>query len=424
MKNLKGEKLKGFTLILTLIVLSVIFIFCSALILFINQKNKIVNDYFISLQNNQSMESFIDILITNELYSFENRKKEHNEHLVDSTSFWGLYKVGLLKPSNKEKITHSSESQISFLFGYTPPDYALYIQNNHQPLNLSGNVSFNGEIFISEQGIHPSYLDNVSASITAINKDSIKLSNSALPIIDTNQIRYLLKLLYNREVISEKYTNVQNISTLEDDIVNSFFSPLIIYYSKEHITLSDIKLKGYIMIISDLKVIIKNNTDLKDIWVIAKEIETEKGLNTTIHLLAENILIGNDNHFLYPSSICVINSDTRSLTENYSKLVIQKKSKIEGNILVYDLAKNSTNPIFISEENTEITGSVYCNGLVAVSGKIYGNIICSEVITYTSSGIFNNTLKDIYIDRNKLPEYFISGTIQSGNGWGVAKWLE
>lgn len=299
---------------------------------------------------------------------------------------------------------------------------ALYVQDNNRPLVIVGKTKIQGVAYLPKQGVrtgnisgHSYYGSQLIYGVTKESSELPKLSKELLENIKATEKRI--------EAIDQN-----NFLDLSKNRIhqNSFFNPLQIIYSKQPILLSQVSLVGHILVQSKTKIIVDASSTLKDIVLIAPEIELKDYVKGTFQAIAtKEISVGKYCKLNYPSAL-VLNESTNRVqvinnNENTAFINVSEGTNIKGAIAYFGETKNYKAQVFIDEHVT-ITGEIFCNKNLELIGDVEGSVYTSNFIANQSGSAYQNHIYNGTISIDKLPEEYV-GLAFKDSKKEVAKWL-
>jgi cytoskeletal protein CcmA (bactofilin family) len=315
----------------------------------------------------------------------------------------------LLKVSsftNNDTIT-----SIHFAGQYDTDKTCVHLTDFSTPLSYFGKVILIGDMCIPFGNMQVSYAGNMANEL--ISEGSNSMSGKKLP-----ELNPLFKSV--SAVNSLKSMYFSEIEKQGDSLYYNSFSAETVLIEAEDSSLEHKVVKGNIIIQSRDSIVVKNSVVLEDVILSAPKIIFEEGFSGNVQAFAsKSIVIGKNVMLSYPSVLCVSN-----LSEEKSSIEVKEKSKIYGAIVLcgFQTKYMGNNSIVLSKE-TLLTGDIYCEGELVLSGKVYGSVYTNRFVTKTLSGAYGNVLSNIEINVGKRPRYFIGiplfATIK--NNYGTLK---
>ncbi len=418
-------KLKAGALQLTLFIAVVIALLLTAFILLINTHKRfnIQTDFIIettkntdrginyALNNITPLNDSISVDLDDEDYKTLNVYRE----------FWGVFE----KVTSVSKIKNNILKKTALVGGNQPENdrTALYVQDNNKPLVLVGNTKIEGVAYLPKQGVKPGSISGQSFYGSQLIYGATRISNQLPEIFSetTTQIDKIENLISG--ISQEQFLNIKDGQTYK----NSFLKPVQIVFSNGIIHLNSVQLKGNILVQSKSKIIIDASSTLKDVVLIAPEIEIKNNVKGNFQAIAsKDILVGKNVVLEYPSAL-VLNE--KSIEEPIdvgliqSKIVIDDDTIITGLVLYLGAPKANNYDVQVElKEKSKIIGEVYCNQNFELKGTVYGAVYTNNFIARQFGSIYQNHIYNGTILVNELSEKYV-GLPFNNSKKGILKWL-
>jgi len=346
---------------------------------------------------------------------------EDKAAITANRSHWGLFDIATIT-STKGKETFT---KTALLGGFQQQRTGLYLQNTNQPLVLVGNTRIEGKTYLPKQGVKRGTISGHSYMGQQLIYGSISQSNNRLPkILNANY----LKMVTN-EILS-KPDNIFIELEENSKVVNSFSSAsggTKIISSNTSIDLRSVELTGNIVIHSNVKIKVYPSAKLKDVILIAPQIEILDKVNGNFQGLAtKKIIVEKNCELNYPTALLLIEkekSTAQTNNEEINQIIINKNTNVKGIIAFITEDKiDNYKPQILLEENAVITGEVYCNQNLELKGTIKGSIYTKGFIANQFGSVYKNHIYNGQILGNDLPQQY-SGLSLKNTQQKVAKWL-
>ncbi len=347
-----------------------------------------------------------------------------NSTLKLHKDFWGVFE----KVKSISSIRNKTFQKVALLGSKSNSTnkLALYVKDNSMPLVVVGNTQINGLAYLPKQGVkagsisgHSYYGSQLIYGPTKVSKDLPRISKSILI-----EVKSLVD-------ISSYLSEEQFLSIIEGaKFKNSFNNPLKIIYSNQTINLNDIELTGHIIVQSKTKIVVETSSQLKDVLLVAPEVEIRSNVVGNFQAIATNgISVAKNVQLHYPSAL-VLNKEpdnnqvvSTNPYEDQYKITIDENTTIKGAIVFLgeDILNNYNSQIEL-KENSKVYGELYCNQNIDLKGKVYGTVYTHDFIAKQSGSVYQNHIYNGVIDIDALPEQY-SGLLFNGSKKAVAKWL-
>lgn len=339
--------------------------------------------------------------------------------------FWGVFEKIVSSSTIKNKgfqkiaLIGSKQAEINRL--------SLYVEDNNKPLVLVGKTKIQGLVYLPKLGVKPGTIAGQSFYGSQLIYGTQRVSNK-LPKIDP-EIMFNLKKFehFYRNVDEDQFLNVE----LKKQYSRSFLKPLQIVFSNSVIDLNDVKLTGHILVQSKSKIIVNNTSQLKDVVLIAPEIEIQDNVIGSFQALAsKRIKVGKNVKLNYPSALIVSEKQevlNQLATKNQPKyenaIVIEDNSIVKGIVLFLGEEKPNNYKAQIQlEEKAVIYGEIYCNQNTELKGTVYGTVYTNNFISNQFGSVYQNHIYNGTILIDELPEQYIGLSFNKSNK-EVLKWL-
>ena len=375
------------------------------------------------LQNN--LASGINILLSTKT---EDYSSEQNLDLFgngdDSVNLhriaWGVYDIGI----SKAYIQHDTLYKVFSIANTIDSSKwaALYLIDEDRPLSVSGHTLIKGNAFIPKAGIKEAYVDG--RAYQGDKRLVIGKTNNSDRTLPNLQAQYLTRL----QQLKQQSPKADSLIRNRDSLVVSFLSPTkYINFKKKARTISDIKLSGNIILLSDTIITISSSATLDNVIIFAKAIKVEGGFKGKAQLFAtDSIGIGSNCTFQYPSCIGVMRFQNDKKVQG--KINIGDNTQITGALFTYEQQQSTLQTLIDMGNNTKVYGQVYAQGLIRFNknGAVYGAVAANRFLYKTTYTTYENYLIDVTLDQSQLSRYYQSSSLfpVSANKQQVLQWLE
>jgi cytoskeletal protein CcmA (bactofilin family) len=350
--------------------------------------------------------------------------KNENQNLKVHLSPWGIFEKGFVVCQFRKKIF----KKIAIIGTLTNSEVSptLFLQNTQNPLTVVGRTTIRGNVFLPAQGIKTGYIAGNSYYGSQLVYGTVKNSTSSLPKLNQDILESLLVYLKDYKPLkSEDYINLET----NQSIAVSFKEKTKGSYSKNIIVLENREITGNVIIKSDTLIRVKNTALLKDIILIAPNIEIEDGAAGHFQAIAsKRITVGKMCSLNYPSAL-VLYQDNKtgpslvSKTAFENKIFIDSGSTIRGSVLYYQTKEASDfQTQIVLEKDARIKGQVYCNGNFEIKGTVSGSVYAKQFIANQAGSIFVNHIYDGMIENENIP-IVSGGVILENESKTIIKWL-
>lgn len=425
-------KLKAGALQLTLFIAVVIALLLSAFILLIqtHKRFKIQTDFIIETSRNTN--KGIDFALNNKIRLNDTTaidlKDKDYKSLKVHREYWGVFE----KVTAVSKIKKNTLRKVALIGGTQSENNrtALYIQDNNKPLVLVGKTKIEGVAYLPRQGVKPGTISGKSYygsqliyGATRVSSNLPKLFSETSAQINTieNQVS---------RISQEQFLNIEKGKTY----TNSFLKPTQVFFSNDVIRLNTVTLTGNIIVQSKSRIIVEASSKLKDVILIAPEIEIKNQVNGNFQAIAsKTITVGENVALEYPSALILKEKEIpkavtssaveKSQTRTLNKIIIEDGSSIHGLVVYLGIPKTSNHNVQIElKEKSTVKGEVYCNQNLELKGTVYGSVYTNNFIAKQSGSVYQNHIYNGTIIVNELPEEYI-GLPFNNSKKDVLKWL-
>jgi cytoskeletal protein CcmA (bactofilin family) len=293
-------------------------------------------------------------------------------------------------------------------------------------LTIVGKTTIKGNVFLPTQGVKSGYIAGNSYYGNQLIYGSVKNSTTVLPKLNSRTIESVSFYLKDYKPLKpEDYINLESIQR----IAVSFKENTKGSYSKNAIVLQNREITGNIIIKSDTLIHVKNTAILKDMILIAPNVEIEDGVVGSFQVIAsKRIMVGKKCQLNYPSALVLYQDNTKSpslvsSTVFENKIFIDSGSIIRGSILYFQTKEISDfQTQIVLEKDSRIKGQVYCNGNFELRGTVSGSVYTKQFMANQAGSVFVNHIYDGVIENENIPAVF-GGIILENGPKTVMKWL-
>ena len=418
------KKIKAGALQLTMFIVIVIALLLASFIILVHTHKRFNLQTDFVLETIDNTNKGIDYMLQNEIGL--NDTIHINLHDGDYKTFkvyreyWGLFE----KATSISKIKTNTFKKTALIGALQPQTdrTALYVEEHNKPLVLVGNTKIQGLTYLPKQGVrtgnisgHSYYGNELIYGSTKESGKLPKLLKETLEQIQTNQNKI-------DDIGPNQFLDLDKTRIYR----NSFLNPIQVIFNNSELILSDVSLKGHILIQSRTKIVVEASSTLTDVILIAPDIDIKNNTKGTFQAMAtKEISIGEHCSLNYPSAF-VLNEDIKTVNTNTSNnqtpfIKVGKGTNLKGVIAYWGDTKNYKAQVFIDEDVT-ITGEVYCNQNLELLGTVYGGVFTSNFIANQSGSSYQNHLYNATISIDGLPQEYV-GLIFENSDKGVMKWL-
>jgi hypothetical protein len=424
-----GLKLKAGALQLTIFIVVVIALLLASFILLVytHKQFQVQSDFIIEATKNA--DRGIDYTLLHTISTGDTTiidlKDEDFKTLYVHRDFWGVFE----KVTSVSQIKNNRFKKVALVGSQRDKNNrtALYLQDNNKPLVLVGNTKIEGIAFLPKQGVKTGFISGEGYYGSKLIYGQTKTA-SQLPEVFSETIDYMQSI--ENKILRTTQNQYLDINR-QNKFSNSFFDPIQIVFSNEEIDLREVELTGHILIQSKTKIAVYPSSTLKDVVLIAPEIEIINDVKGNFQAIAsKEILVGTNVELEYPSALIVNEKESVRLEEDDSKastehnrIVINDYSTIKGLVMFrgIEMPNNYKTQISMTEKSI-VSGEVYCNQNLELLGTVYGTVYTNNFLANQAGSIYQNHIYNGTILANELPKEF-SGLAFRDSKKKVLKWL-
>lgn len=408
-----------FVAVLIALILSGLILYAYTFIFLKEQSNAAVENIRLSdsgisyiLQNSKAMQQ--DTL----MLDFTNIE---NQSIRVTVSRWGIFEKAFAETRHRQKRFIKSAIIGSAITAESP---TLYLQETNIPLSLIGDTKIKGSVFLPMQGVMPGFIAGETYNGSKLIYGTIKRSGGNLPNLEKETVDQLY--YYLKDYKPQQDLSLESISAKRT--IHTFKANTKSLYSKKNIILENIDLIGNIIVKSDSLIVVKKNTHLKDLLLIAPVVEVEDGVEGVFQVIAsERITIGRDCRLDYPSAVILVQDDSvldlKADNKYDNKIFIDEGTQIKGSVFYYK--KTSTNDFYshlVLEKSSRIKGQVYCTGNFELKGSVSGQVFTKQFMANMFGTVYINHIYGAIIEGDNVPEIFGGIPFERQNKT-IMKWL-
>lgn len=339
---------------------------------------------------------------------------DQKDSVVLRKEFWGVYELGMVKAFQlKDTLKRSFMIGAAFL-----DPSLLYLADEDRPLSLSGNTQLTGDAELPKSGLKQAYVDGKPYEGKELIKGKIKESGRALPSLNEKRLEEIEKIFNPQTTLAFK---------VQDSITNSFFNPVQLYQLEpDQQEISDMTLRGKVILVSDTIITIAATTILEDVQIYAPAIIVAHGFKGSCQLFArDSIIIGKDCTFNYPSFAGVFKPEDGKIQ---SKIDVGEGVVFSGLLLSYEKQTSDLQTRISLGKKSEVNGEVFATGYIKLEkgATVHGKAYAKRFIMQTPATLYENYLIDITLNRKLLSKYYLSSTVfkRSRPEQKILKWLK
>jgi type II secretory pathway pseudopilin PulG len=387
-------KLKGGALYIALIISIVIGVILSVFILigYFNQKQVISRQAYTQLLWN--IQSAFQIAQSGGFAPEQNSIWIKNSFNDDSIKIkklqWGSYNLVTVESKNRHQYVKQSG-----IFGMQSfKDTALMIAEVGRPINLAGKIKFAGACYLPKAGYKSTYIEGSSFIADGNLATFIKQSPQTIPEIKDQYAKNMENCF--ADLNSKTDSIVGNI-----DVINNSFSSKTAVYQAGQLNLQSNILKGNVKLMVSGKVVIEKSAVLDGILIVAKKVFIKKDFVGSLHIIASDSIILEENCFLkYPSSLTVLRR-SENTGQNLCGVFMKEKCKVQGSVMAISKEQTGSKVMVGLNKECEVYGLVYSSNYAGIQGKVFGNVFSERLLLKTPSAVYENHLLNAELDSRK-----------------------
>lgn len=419
-------KAEGNALLYSLFVLLIVSLICSSLILYAYLNNKSLLNLYHKEDVIKDVDSGITLLLDDDFMKVGESNENYSLYSIEgdqvklSKESWGLFKI-LKSEKSWRNYTHRKIALVGD-FIKQEKKTALYLADKKKPLSMSGRAVLKGKSYLPKAGIKTSIIEGKRFMGEMPHPNQVLTSEETLPL--NQKIFEGLSFDEMKNKYLNPKSNLVNPKIEKGELINSFGELTKVLYYENAVSLSKVRFKGKIVIISEKSISINNSVIFDDVVFIAPKITINKKVEGRGQFFARDTLaVFEDVNLHYPSSLCVINKNKDA---SCPFLFIDEDANIEGVVINYaQTTTEEKKPLIRMLEDAQIKGQLIVNGNFEFKGDISGSVYCNNFFLKTPVSIYENHLYDASIDLTALPEVFVGiDFINESSINKVVKWLE
>lgn len=334
--------------------------------------------------------------------------------------FWGAFEIAV------SKAFRQGQSVLKVAETGAQPDstdkYCLYIPDQDKPIAVCGETKIKGVAYLPKAGVKRAYIEGQNYSGSSLIYGEIKQSTRALPEFNKKLIERIKAFAESKS--AENIENKASPGETAGAVKNSFLDQTLVITKNSAIVLNEIY-SGNIAVISKTMVTITPDAVLNDIIICAPKVLIKEGFHGNLQVFASDSIIVEKNVSLdYPSVLGIVQNDNAA---NGSLIRLADNDTVSGNVFSYantDAASRKPNGISFSAGSV-VNGRVYSSGYADAKGKIFGSLMCRNVLLQTNSSVYENHFLNATIDRSGLSPYYTGiSLVEESSLKGIVKWLD
>ncbi|MDF2449497.1 MAG: hypothetical protein K0R26_2001 [Bacteroidota bacterium] len=387
-------KLKGGALYVAVIISILISIILSLFIVVAYFNIQSIQSQNSFLQLHLSMESGFEIA-QSDFYNTNSgttwqKMPYNNDSIMVKKMAWGCFTLVDVKAKNTHFKTHKTG-----LFGAASSlDTALMVAEQNKPIGLAGKIKFKAACYLPKAGVKSAYIAGTSFSDLNSVRPFIKQAPGYIPEIDENYLKSI------EQSQSELNPYTDSLISFIPDVINQSFQQKTAVIQQGSVNLNKQVLSNNIKIIVSDLITVENTCQLNNILLIARKVIFKKGFKGTVHVIARDSIITEDEcEFNYPSSFCVYSTSSSSTTNPVVRgIFFGTQCKFKGGLLAANIKSQSSRMMIRLNKQFELIGNLYSSDYADAQGNLYGSFFCRTLLLQTPSGVYENHLLNCLID--------------------------
>ncbi len=387
-------KLKGGALYVSVIISILISIILSLFITVAYYNTRSVQAQILLTQLNLSLESGFEIAQSDyynpSLGSTWQKMPYNNDSVIVKKMAWGCFILIDVKAKN----THFKLHKTGLFGSPASTDTALMVAEQNRPIGLAGKIKFHGSCYFPKAGIKSAYIEGTSFSDLNSVKPYIKTSPAYIPGIDENYLKTIEQVQSNISPFTD------SLILFIPEMLNRSFNNKTAVVHQGSITLSHAVLSNNIKLIAYDIITVENSCVLNNVLLIARKVIFKQGFKGTVHVIAKDTVITEDNcEFSYPSSFCVYSAHTSdSASLKVRGIFFGLQCKFKGGLLAVNNKEQTSRMMIKTNKQFELIGNAYSSDYTDAQGNLYGSLICKTLLLQTPSGVYENHLLNCLVD--------------------------
>ena len=415
--------LKASALYLVIVIALAIGLICSSLVAVAYFYRAEYQKKFRSDRLNHNLLSGINLLLATPDAAYKEPERiglfgSEKDSIVVQKKPWGIFDIGTVRAFAQRDTIYKAFSIAGAVD--SAKWAALYIADDDRPISPSGKNRIEGTAFLPKAGIQTAYVDNKAyEGDKRLVIGGKKISDKTLPVLDADRLSLL-----------DSYFQQKGDSRNPGDSISiSYLKPTkTLDFKKQAYTLSNIRLKGNLVLRSDTTLTIDSSAKLDNILVFAPAIIVKEGFKGNCQLFAtDSISVAKDCHFNYPSCLGIIRSKTGKFSPQ-AKITVGEASTISGTVFTWEKTPGALKPVIRISKKDTISGQIYSqDGLSLKDGcVVYGSLYTQRFLYQNSFTLYENYLINAELNSRGLSPYYLgSGMLPAvSKKKKILQWLE
>ncbi len=332
------------------------------------------------------------------------------DSIIVSRQKWGLWDIYKVMASRGDY-----RLERSFSKGLTRSEAgtsALYIPDERRPISVVGKTTIRGTAYLPYSGIQSAYIDRIGYLNDSLMYGEQKQSGDTMPRINIETYEVIAELIEGKsDLQTDPYRELFPVRW-------SFNEDSVLAFKARAFDIVD-TLSGKIWIHADDRIFVSREAVLDQVILSAAVVEIDTGFVGNIQVFASDTILVRPRVTLeYPSSLVVINEKPPA------HILLTSESAVHGTILMSGDSSDYYQRVVTLNDNSTFNGMLFCDGLLEVSGSIYGHTSTRKFLVNTLSAVYENYLYNATLDGDSLNASYLAPRLwYYGDTYEVLQWL-
>lgn len=415
--------LKASALYLVIVIALVIGLICSSLVAVAYFYRAEYQKKFRSDRLNLNLFSGINLLLMASDAAYKEPQRialfgAEKDSIIVQKQPWGIFDIGTVRAFAQRDTIYKAFSIAGAVD--SAKWAALYIADDDRPISVSGKTRIEGTAFLPKAGIQTAYVENKAyEGDKRLVIGQKKTSDKTLPVLDASRL----------QLLDSYFQQKGDTRNPGDSLSMSYLKPTkTLDFKKQAYTLSNIRLKGNLVLRSDTALTIDSSAKLDNILVFAPAIIVKEGFRGTCQLFAtDSISVAKNCRFDYPSCLGIIRSNTGKFSAQ-AKITVGEASAVKGTVFTWEKTPGALKPVIRLSKKDTISGQVYSqDGLSLKDGcVVYGGLYTKRFLYQNSFTLYENYLINTVLNSRGLSPYYLGSSMLPAisKKKKILQWLE
>lgn len=336
-----------------------------------------------------------------------------------SKKYWGLLELREVT-AKKGQLQFS---KIGFMGKSVEDRPALYLQDNQRPMVIAGKARIKGDAFLPQRGIKRGNIRGQGYSGSHLVYGKEEKSATTLPQLN-------FELQSRLETLTQPFYQPkgETVRFQKGMVLKQSFKEETRVVRGDFLELDKVSLYGNIVVWATHKIIVHPSSQLKDVLLIAPQIEIRNQVSGNFQAIASRtIKVGQACDLQYPTVLAIHQYIVGELDQNKKtppNMILDKGSTIRG-MMVYQTKNEEAKSIanIHLAEKAMLIGSMLCQGNLELKGSVLGSVATHGFIALENGSAYQNHLFNGTIDFSALPQEFAGLPYQNEQPNNIVKWL-